>query len=156
MAAVLRDIASVCIALAAAELAARLCPKNKAVSFVGALAVLVMLVSAVTPLFSLEFDISDSIRQSSQSGEELENFISGQTMSAAEKDFTEYIEGLFATVQMKAEKIEVDTDIREDGCIVLTKVSALFKFESESQRAHVLLKNTLGDEVEVEVQTDGH
>lgn len=152
---VLQDIAAICVVLVATELVGRLCSKNAMVNFVRALAVLVLLVSAVTPLFSVEWDFSQPMRKTEQAGEELSGFLQEQTAEAAETETENYLQGLLAAAGMKAEKIEVFTDIREDNSIVLTKVSAAFAYESDSQRAWTLLKNALGDDIEVEVQTDG-
>lgn len=155
MKAVLQDLTMICMVLAATELAGRLCSKNAMVNFVRALAVLVLLVSAVTPLFSVEWDFSQPMRKTEQAGEELSGFIQEQTAEAAEVETERYLQGLLAVAGIEAEKIEVLTDIGEDNRIVLTKVSAAFAYESDAQRAWALLKNTLGDDIEVEVQTDG-
>jgi len=155
MKSVLQDMAVICMVLAATELVGWLCSKNAMVNFVRALAVLVLLVSAVTPLFSVEWDFSQPMRKTEQAGEELSGFIQEQTAGAVEAETKNYLQGLLAAVGMKAEKIEVFTDIGEDNSIVLTKVSAVFAYESDSQRARALLENTLGDDIEVEVQTDG-
>lgn len=155
MKSVLQDMAAICIVLAVTELVGRLCSKNAMVNFVRALAVLVLLISAITPLFSVKWDFSQPMRETEQAGEELSGFIQEQTAEAAETEMVNYVRGLLAAAGLEAEKIEVITDIGEDNSIVLTKVSAAFAYESDSQRAWVLLKNTLGDDIEVEVQTDG-
>lgn len=155
MKSILQDMAAICIVLAVTELVGRLCSKNAMVNFVRALAVLVLLASAITPLFSMEWDLSQPMRKTEQAGEELSGFIQEQTAEAAEMEMVNYLRGLLAAAGLEAEKIEVITDIGEDNSIVLTKVSAAFVYENDSQRAWVLLKNTLGDDIEVEVQTDG-
>lgn len=146
---------AVCAVLAAVELAARLCSQNAMVDFVRGLAVLVLLVSAVSGLFSLEWDLTGPQTRTEQAQEELSAYVSDQLEAAARQDMAQWVEGLLASAQIKAEKIAVDTDITDDGSIVLTKVSALFAYHSEAERAGALLKNTLGEETEVEVQTDG-
>lgn len=155
MKSLLQNIADICVLLAATELVGRLCSKNAAVKFVRALAVLVLLDSAIMPLFSVEWDLSQPLEKTEQTGEALSDFVQEQTAGAAESELTAYLEGLLASAGLKAEKIAVGTDIGADNCIVLTKLEVSFAYESDSQRARALLENTLGDGVEVEVVTNG-
>lgn len=150
-----QNLAVVCVVLAASELVGQLCSKNAMVGFVRALAVLVLLGSTVSSLFSLNWDFSQPMRETNQAGEELSGLVVERTAEAARKETERYLEGLLETAGLRAEKIEAFTDIGEDGSIVLTKASVTFLYESDSQRAWALLTNTLGDETEVEVKTDG-
>lgn len=152
---VLQDFIAVCVVLVATETIGRLCPKNSMLNFVRGLTVLVLLISTALPLFSAEWTASVPMQQSANAGEELSEYIQTEIMQAAESEFAEYLRGLLEAAGMKAEKIEVTTDIGDDGCIVLTKAKLVFKFENECERARVLLKTTLTDAVEVEVQTNG-
>ena len=74
---------------------------------------------------------------------------------AAEEEARRSLEGLLAVAGLEAEKIEIFTDINQDSSIVLTKISAVFLYESDAERAGALFRNTLGDEIEIEVKTDG-
>ncbi len=78
-----------------------------------------------------------------------------QTEAAFQSEMKTYLEGLFAVAGLQAEKIEVMTDIGEDSGIVLRKVRVVFAYASDSQRAIALLENTLGKDIDLEVQTDG-
>ncbi len=149
------SFASVCVVLAATEAAGRICSKNAMVNFVRALVLLVLLTSILSGLFSLDFDRFRPLESGDRAGEELSGSVEDRLERAAEEDLEAWLQGLLQTVGLKAEKILLETDIGADGSIVLTKVSALFTYEADAQRAAALLKNTLGDEVEVEVETDG-
>lgn len=151
----MQDFIAVCAVLAAAELVARFCSPNVMVDFVRGLAVLVLLVSGISGLFSVDWDLARPEIQAEQSQEELSGYVSDQLEEAAREDVSQWVRGLLASAQIEAEKIVPEIDITEDGSIVLKKVSALFAYQSETERAGALLRNILGEETEVEVQTDG-
>lgn len=151
----LESVAGVCVILAAAELVGRLCPENAMVNFVRALAVLVMLLSVVTPLFSLDFELELPMEKARAAGEELTQYVEEQTEEAAREELEQYLTGLLAAAGIEAEKIQVGTDIREDGSIVLTEMDGIFPYEADRERAQVLLKNVLGNDVKVEGKSNG-
>lgn len=151
-----KDLAAACIALAAIEILSKLCTENEAVSFVKSLAITVLIISAAARLVSLDFPFTQSVYQAEQAGSALTEYLQEETQAAAESDFTEYISGLLATINLHAEKITVETDITDDNSIVLTKVTAEFTYESDAQLAHTLFVGTLGDEVEVTTKIYGH
>lgn len=152
---VLQNAAVICVALVASELAARLCSKDAMVNFVRALTVLVLLTSFVASLFSVDLDFSISGQKAEETREELSGYVQEQTEAAFRSEMETYLEGLLAVAGLRAEKIEVITDIGEDSGIVLRKVRAVFAYASDSQRAAALLENTLGKDIDLEVQTDG-
>ncbi|WP_322182737.1 hypothetical protein [Neglectibacter caecimuris] len=152
---VLQNAAVICIILVATELASRLCEKDAMVNFVKALTILVLLTSFLASLFSVELDFSVSDRKSEETREELSGYVQEQTEAAFQSEMKTYLEGLFAVAGLQAEKIEVMTDIGEDSGIVLRKVRVVFAYASDSQRAIALLENTLGKDIDLEVQTDG-
>ena len=147
---VLQNAAVICIILVATELASRLCEKDAMVNFVKALTILVLLTSFLASLFSVELDFSVSDRKSEET-----RYVQEQTEAAFQSEMKTYLEGLFAVAGLQAEKIEVMTDIGEDSGIVLRKVRVVFAYASDSQRAIALLENTLGKDIDLEVQTDG-
>ncbi len=151
---VLESLGGICVVLAASELAGRLCPQNAMVGFVRALAVLVLLFSAVFSLTGVDWDLSQPAQRLRETGEELSVYIEEQEGEALEMETEEYLSGLLKAANIPPEKIEAVTDIGEDGCIVLTKVSVVFAYESDRQRALGLLQNVLGD-TELEVKTSG-
>ena len=152
---VLQNAAVICIILVATELASRLCEKDAMVNFVKALTILVLLTSFLASLFSVELDFSVSDRKSEETREELSGYVQEQTEAAFQSEMKTYLEGLFAVAGLQAEKIEVMTDIGEDSGIVLAKVGAAFAYPAEGERARALLQNVLGEDVVVEVTTDG-
>lgn len=151
---VLESLGGICVVLVASELAGRLCPQNAMVGFVRALAVLVLLLSAIFSLTGVDWDLSRPVQTVRETGEELSGYIEEQEGEALEKETEEYLSGLLKAANIPPEKIEAVTDIGEDGCIVLTKVSVVFTYESDRQRALGLLQNVLGD-TELEVKTSG-
>lgn len=155
MAQVLESVAGICVVLAAAELISRLCSENAMVNFVRALAVLVMLLSVIAPLFSLDFDLELPMEKTRTAGEELTQYVEKQTEEAAREELEQYLTGLLAAAGIETEKIQVGTDIREDGSIVLTEVDGIFPYEADRERAQVLLKNVLGNDVKVEGKSNG-
>lgn len=156
MSTALKELAATCIALTAIEVAGRLCTENEAVNFVKALAITVLIISVAANLFSSDFTLAQPSYQAEQTASALTEYLQEETQRAAESDFTEYITGLLATINLQAEKITVGTDITDDNSIVLTKVTAEFTFDSDAQLAHTLLTGTLGDGVEVTAKANGH
>lgn len=152
---VLESVVTICVILIATEVIGRFCPKNAMLQFVRALVAVVLLVSAAASLFSADLDLSLSQNRAESAQEELSGYLEEQYGKAASEEAKQSLEGLFAVAGLKAEKIEIFTDINEESSIVLTKVSAVFAYESDAQRAKALLQNTLGDEIEIEVKTDG-
>lgn len=151
---VLQSFGAACAVLAVTELAASLCSENGMVKFTRSLAALVLLLSAVSGLFSLDWDLSFSQEAAQSRTEELSAYVEGQTASAVRTDAEEYLRGLLAAADLQTEKILAETDIQDGGSIVLTKVSALFRYPTEAERAGALLENVLGESVKVEVGVD--
>lgn len=149
---ILQNTAVICGAVIATELAARLCSKDAMVNFVRALTVLVLLISFLVSLGSVDLDFSLSYQKTEESQEELSGYVQEQTEAAFRSEAITYVEGLFAVAGLQAKKIEVITDIGEDSSIVLRKVSAVFAYDSDAQRAKALLENTLGKDIDLEVQ----
>ncbi len=148
-------LGTVCVLLVAVELTGRICPENTAVQFVRSLAVLVLLVSFVLSFFSLklEFNLPETAEGRQESS--LEMMVRDELRSAGEKEAEQYVAGLLAAAGLTAEKIEVRTDISEDNSIVLTGIGLVFTYDSDAERAKVLLKNVLGETVQTEVYTNG-
>ncbi len=149
------ELTAICAIIAASELAGRLCSESGMVKFVRALGVMVLIISFLGSVFSLKLDFSGLSRQEGQAGGELSSYVVEQTEQAARDEAVRYLKGLLAAAGLEAEKIEVLTDISEENCIVLTRVQMSFAFDSDAERAKALLKNTLGEEIEVEVKADG-
>ena len=152
---VLQNTAAVCAVLIAAELVGRLCPENAMVHFVRGLAVLTLLTSLAFSVFTADWEISLPQTAVENTREELSDYVKEQTEWAFQAETVRYLEGLFAASGVRAEKIEAFTDNLEDSGIVLTKVTALFAYEQDKERGLALLRGVLGDEIAVEVQTDG-
>lgn len=151
------NMAAVCTVIVVSELAGRLCGEHGMVNFVRALGILALLSSLLLSLFSLdpELDFSSSLDRAEQARGELSSYVEEQEGQAAGIELERYLQGLLGAAGIEAKKIEAVTDIGEDGRIVLKKVRAVFRYESDMERAGVLLRNTLGEETEVEVQADG-
>lgn len=152
---VLQDTAAICVVLIAAEAVERLCSEDAMVHFVRGMAVLALLSSLVASALSCDWPLSlpDSSVENTKS--ELSGYLEEQTEWAVQEETERYLQGLFAAAGLVAEKIEAFTDIREGSGIVLTKVSVAFAYETDTERARALLRSTLGDEIELEVQTNG-
>lgn len=152
---VLQNAAAVCVVLIAAEAVGRLCPENAMVHFVRGLAVLALLSSLISSVFSSNWEISLPGSTVENTREELSDYVQEQTEWVVQAETERYLEGLLAAAGIQAEKIEAYTDILDDSGIVLTKVNAVFTYEQDRERGLVLLRSVLGDEIDLEVQTYG-
>lgn len=152
---VLQNVVMITVVLLCAEVLSRLCPKNEMLRFVRALITVALLVSAVASAFSIELDFSSALRNTENAANELSEYIDEEYDKAVGEESEKYIEGLFAVAGLNAKKIAVSTDISEESGIVLTEVEAVFTYESDAERARVLLKNALSEEVRIEVKADG-
>lgn len=152
---VMESTSTVCVVLVAVEIVSQLCPKNGMVRFVKGFVSLVLLASVATSLLSLDWDLESPKNKSDAIQEELSGYVQEQCGQAAEREIKRSIEGLLAVAGLEAEQIEIFTDIDGDSRIVLTKISAVFLYESDAQRARALLENTLGEEIDIEVKING-
>lgn len=152
---VLKSVLTLCTVLIATELVRKFCPEDRMTRFVGSLVALSLLISAVGTVLSLDVEFSLSGVEVEKQQEELSSYVEEQVEQAAQQDVQTYVEGLLATAGLEAKEILVLTDRNEEGSIVLTEVAAAFTYPSEGERAEVLLRNVLGEEVRVTVKTDG-
>lgn len=152
---VLKSVLTLCTVLIATELVRKFCPEDRMTRFVGSLVALSLLISAVGTVLSLDVEFSLSGVEVEKQQEELTSYVEEQMEQAAQQDVQTYVEGLLATAGLEAKEILVLTDRNEEGSIVLTEVAAAFTYPSEGERAEVLLRNVLGEEVRVTVKTDG-
>lgn len=155
MSRVLESVLTVCVVLIATELLRRFCPEDRMVRFVGSLVALGLLVSMVGAVLRLEVDLSLPAAQAQRQQEELSSYVEEQYQQAARQDGEDYIRGLLAAAGLQAKEIRVLTDRTSDGSIVLTEVAAAFTYPSEGERARALLRNVLGQQVRVVVETAG-
>ena len=63
--------------------------------------------------------------------------------------------GLLEAGGVTAEKIQVETDIGEEGGIECTGVELWFAYPSQEERALALLRGVLGEELSIRTQTGG-
>ena len=152
---VLKSVLTLCTVLIATELVRKFCPEDRMTRFVGSIVALSLLISAVGTVLSLDVEFSLSGVEVEKQQEELSSYVEEQVEQAAQQDVQTYVEGLLATAGLEAKEILVLTDRNEEGSIVLTEVAAAFTYPSEGERAEVLLRNVLGEEVRVTVKTDG-
>ena len=152
---VLKSVLTLCTVLIATELVRKFCPEDRMTRFVGSIVALSLLISAVGTVLSLDVEFSLSGVEVEKQQEELSSYVEEQVEQAAQQDVQTYVEGLLATAGLEAKEILVLTDRKEEGSIVLTEVAAAFTYPSEGERAEVLLRNVLGEEVRVTVKTDG-
>ena len=155
MAQVLEWASGLCTALIALGALGQVAPKDKMVQFVQSLMVLALLASGAASLLHApwDFDLPETPAQAEAGG--LEAFLNSQYVSATEEEAVRSIEGLLAAAGLRAKKIDVLIYSFEDSGIVLRKVRVVFAYASDSQRAIALLENTLGKDIDLEVQTDG-
>lgn len=142
---------SVCGVVVLAETAACFCKESELLRFLRGLSVLLLLLSLGFSAVHGDWDISLPKAEAAERGDALESYVSDQIDLAAKEELTAYLKGLLAAAGLQAEKIEPQTSILEDGSIVLDKVGLLFRYQSDRERAAALLRNVLGDEIEVEV-----
>ncbi len=155
MTSVLQSLVGICTVMAAAEAASRLCSENAMVKFVHSLAVLVLITSLFSSLPSVDWDLRQPMERAEAAGGDLTEYLEQETAETAGKELESYLDGLLRAANLTAEKIETFTDIGRDGSIELTKVKVSFRYASDAERAGALLRNVLGEETEVEVETDG-
>lgn len=155
MAEVMENTGTVCGVLLAAGLIGRLCPKNKALGFIQALTALVLLASLAGTLFHADWHWPEPGEEEEWQNGELNEYVSGQYQQAAQREAETYLRGLLAAAGMEVKKITADINITEDGRIELTRVAAMFQFESDARRADALLRSALGEAIYIEVTADG-
>lgn len=150
-----QDLLAVCGALVAAELIAQLCSKNEMVVFARGLAVLVLLLSWVSSLILLDWDFSRQTASLQSDNRDLSLYVQEQAQQAVESEVGQMISDVLAAAGLEPKKILVLTDISEEASIELTSVQVSFAYLSDVERARVLLKNVLGEEIKLEVVKDG-
>lgn len=155
MSGVLATVGALCVLLVAVEAAASLCGDSPMVGFVRGLVVTAALLSGLLSLVSSGWGLELSLAPAQDAGEELVSYVEDQALQAAQEELTSYLEQLLAAAGLEAEKIQAAADIGEDGSIVCTGVSAWFRYPSDGERAWVLLQGVLGEEIRIEVMTDG-
>ena len=149
MNAVMESILTVCLVLIVTEMLQKFCPEDQMTRFVGSLAVLAVILSAVGSFLSLDVELPISQGPSLRQQEELASYVEEQVEQAAVEDLEAYVQGLLA------KEIQVFTDRKEDGSIVLTEVAAAFQYPSQEEQARALLQNVLGEDVAVSVTVEG-
>ena len=142
---------SVCGVILLIEVATRFGGENEMLLFLRGASVLLLLLSLGFSVVHADWDFSLPNAETAERGEELSEYVTEQIEQSAKEELTAYLKGLLAAAGLQAEKIEIETTILEDGSIVLDKVGLLFRYQSDRERAVPLLRNVLGDEVEVEV-----
>ena len=155
MSGVLATVGALCVLLVAVEAAASLCGDSPMVGFVRGLVVTAALLSGLLSLVSSGWGLELSLAPAQDAGEELVSYVEDQALQAAQEELTSYLERLLAAAGLEAEKIQAAADIGEDGSIVCTGVSAWFRYPSDGERAWALLRGVLGEEIRIEVMTDG-
>lgn len=150
-----KNAAVVCGVMLAAEAAVRLCPKDKMLTFIKGLAILVLLTSSAAALLHAGWDLD--LPQTAESGAnpQLEAYVEDQVEAAAKEQWEAYLRGLLAAAGLEAKKIQAEVDIGGESGIVLTKAGAVFRYESEAQRGRALLENVLDPGTGLEVTWDG-
>ena len=150
-----QNAAVICGVMLAAELTARLCPKDKMLGFVKSLVVLTLLASGAAALLGAEWKLPPLPEAQQEGDSPLEHYVEDQMEQAAAEQWVAYLRGLLAAAGLEAKKILAEVDIGGESSIVLTKAGVRFRFESDAQRARALLENVLGPETAVEVTWDG-
>lgn len=146
---------TICVTLIAVEVISRFCPENSMVGFVKALVSVMLLTAAISAVLNLNLDFSLSSETAKDSQTELSQYVEGQVQSGVEAELKNSVEGILRAIDLVPEKTEIFTDISGESGIVLSKVCVTFQYDTDAQRAKVLLEQTLGDDVQVEVKTDG-
>lgn len=142
---------SVCGVILLIEVVTRFGGENEMLLFLRGVSVLLLLLSLGFSVLHADWDLSLPNAETAARGEALSDYVTEQIDQAAKEELTAYLKGLLAAAGLQAEKIKLETTILEDGSIVLDKVGFLFRYQSDRDRAVPLLRNVLGDEVEVEV-----
>lgn len=146
----------VCSVLVAVELIARLCPKDRMLHFVKGVTVLVLVLSLAASLFQASWNFTAPAGEDAWRNPELDQYVQDQYRSAAEQEARTYLQGLLAAAGMQAEEIAVELDMTRQDEIILTKAVFRFLYESDAQRAQVLLRNALDSGTVIEVTADGY
>lgn len=149
----LQAAGTMCGVLIASQLLSRLCPKDRMLGFVRALAALILIASLCASLISADWDWPPDIA-GAEGNRELQEYMEDQYTAAARQDMESYIEGLLASAGIEAKKIRADIHITEENSISCTKASLTFAYESEARRARALLERVL-EGIPLEVTVDG-
>lgn len=152
---VLEAAGAACLFLVGSELVTRLWGEDKTLAFARGLAVLVVLLGLVGALFNGEWDLELPQAQGEAAGQELRSFVEEETQAAVEEELERSLLGLLEAGGVTAEKIQVETDIGEEGGIECTGVELWFAYPSQEERALALLRGVLGEELSIRTQTGG-
>lgn len=149
---ILESAGAFCIVVVSIELISRVCSEDGTLRFVRSLVITVLLASVLRGFFFADWKLDWGEKEEGETG--LSQYIWEEYGTAAEDSTVEFLSGLLESAGVRAEKIQVFTDIEEESGIVLTKVTANFAYDSDARRGLSVLQGALGHEVEVEVQTD--
>ena len=143
---VLEAAGAACLFLVGSELVTRLWGEDKTLDFARGLAVLVVLLGLVGALFTGEWDLELPQAQGEAAGQELRSFVEEEAQAAVEEELGRSLLGLLEAGGVTAEKIQVETDIGEEGGIECTGVELWFAYPSQEERALALLESQLAEE----------
>ena len=149
----LGGVTAACGMILVLELAGRLAPRHRLVGFVKALAVLVLLGTALARLFSLDWEPLLPAAVEPDAGE-LTAFLEEKAEIAAAQDQERYLAGLLAAADIPAKKISVKATIRADGRIHYTSVWVRCSYPGDAVRARALLGGMLEPDAVLEVTAD--
>lgn len=119
--------------------------------FLRRLAVLLLLVSGISGLFSALPALEPDLRLSRQRSQALQEYVEQESLSAARRAAEDYLWGLLAAGGTDVQDLQAEITLDEEGSIGLDSVRLRCAFPSQGERAKLLLRNILGDAVEIEV-----
>lgn len=147
-------VLTICVVLIAAEIIARLVPKNRMIGFVRSLIITLLLLSVLKPFVSAEIDLG-TLGEETAPNTELTDYVNESYEGAVQQEMSSYIAGLLQTIQVETKEIRVLTDIKDEASISIEKIEVTTRYESDRERAKALLESTVGKDLEVEVKSDG-
>lgn len=150
-----QTVFTVCVVLVATELLCKLVAENHALKFVRGLVVVMLLLSALSSVGGME---SESFSRQIQPPEnsELTNYLEECYQETVTAETRTYLEKILNTIDIDPLSVEVVTAGSQEEGITVEEVLVTVAYTVDQSRAEAVLKNLLGEFVDLEVITHGN
>jgi len=155
MSSITSTVLTICITVILTEVVSRFSPKNDMITFVRALVFVLLFLSAIAGFLHMDVEFDWNESTGSSAGTELTEYLADQYEQSVQQETAQYVTGLLGTIQLSAEKIEINTDKNKDGSIIIQKITVTIKYEADRERTAAVLKGMMGNEIETEVKCLG-
>ena len=143
---------TIVILVAATEFICRLCPKTNMVIFIRGLIIASVLVSGISSFKDFGNETGKADINYYEGNTELSEFIDDKYLQEIRGAAGDYVSSVLKAAQIEYEEIDITTDKNEDGCIEIEKIEVKTTYEQDRERALAALRNTIDEEIALEVR----